>query len=106
MGCYINPPDMTKEAWLEKYGTKVEPTAGCTKAKDLWAIKPEGTLPVILVNNLSLGFTAAGVIYDEKEGARFLDRPDDRPKVVYFCKIEDLKQEGLVDRPDLLEEAK
>ena len=62
MGCYINPPDMTKEEWLKKYG---QPTL-------LPCEVTQTHVPVCLVDNRM--FTAAGVGYhplevnDFKEG--------------------------------------
>jgi hypothetical protein len=57
MGSYINPPDQTKEEWLEEHGTPVTAPE--------WAGRPEGTIPVVLVVN-SWG-TAAAVAYCEGE---------------------------------------
>ena len=54
MGFYVNPPDMTKEEWLQKHGQVTETPA--------WPV-PEGTILVCLVKNPT--FTAAGIAYCE-----------------------------------------
>lgn len=69
MGYYINPPDMTKEEFLEKHGTETDDPRFDSE-----------TFPVCLVNNGP--FTAAGIAYDAKERDAFL-RPDGRPKKWY-----------------------
>lgn len=75
MGVYINPPGMTKEAWLKE------------NAEDKGNIVPawpsdETILPICLMNNGP--FTAASVCYSEDEMQAF-NRPDDlRPKTWFY----------------------
>lgn len=86
MGCYVNPKNESKEAWLEKHGTAM-PINIDTSYNDY--CKDE-CLPVILVDNGM--FTAAGVAYDEREFQDFTSPMDLRPKRGYKVKIEDLKK--------------
>lgn len=81
MGCYVNPSDMTKEAWLTLHGTPSTPSLQ-------WTDIPAGMLPVILVDNGM--FRAAAVAYKPSELKEFLDPVDSRPKQVYLCLIDDL----------------
>lgn len=84
MGQYINPSDMTKEAWLEKHGTEVEP---------VWPLENDSKMLVCLVLN-PVGFTAAALCFDQGEWDEFT-RPDDlRPKRWFIVSIEDLKAVG------------
>jgi hypothetical protein len=80
MGAYINPPQMSKEAWLDFNGVDI-PTA------PLWKDIPKDMLAVCLVNNGS--FTAAGIAFSESELEVF-KYPDGRPKRWYLCLEEDL----------------
>jgi len=80
MGCYINPESETKEEFLNREGARVPQLN--------WATKPEGTLPVVLIDNGF--FTAAGVAYSENELDAFT-RPDDyRPHKFYYVPKEKL----------------
>ena len=47
MGCYVNPKNESKEAWLEKHGTVI-PISIDTSYNDYCE---DGCLPVILVDN-------------------------------------------------------
>ena len=71
MGCYINPQNERKEAFLGREGTFV----GILPPE--WGAVPEGSLPVCLVDNGL--FTAAGIAYCAEEMAAFA-HPDSRPK--------------------------
>lgn len=81
MGCYVNPPDTTKEAWLEANASafmsfaphKVDPSTG--------------NLPVCLVDNGP--FTAAAVAYCQGELDAFADF-DGRDKTWFIVPIEAL----------------
>lgn len=89
MGCYINPPDMTKEQWLFKHAAAIPPNT-----LRAWDTKPEGTLPVILVDNGS--FTAAGIAYNKAEYDAF--NVEDGRDRLWFC----VPQEELLEvAPDL-----
>ena len=70
MGCYVNPRNMSKEAWLECHGDLTEGPCEIT----------ETHLPVCLVQNR--GFTAAGVAFSADEVEAF-SSPDPRTKIWY-----------------------
>lgn len=78
MGYYINPPDSSKEEFLKKHGRRIR----SEDARD-WNFgfdgKPSTELPVCLVDNVAMGFTAAAIGFDAEETKRFLN-PDGRPK--------------------------
>lgn len=78
MGCYINPKDMTKEAWLYKFA---KPTPGPMPIT-------ESEVPVCLVDNGP--FTAAAVAYDPDELQVFQSASDRRPKVWFTATRESL----------------
>jgi len=90
MGYYINPPDVTKEDWLEKHGAK----ADHNEIVLLVDAAPSPTevfsdlVPVCLVDNGV--FTAAGIAYDAREAGHML-HPCGRPKKWYLVKRETLK---------------
>ena len=73
MGYYINPPSVSKEAWLKQYGKPI-PTPK-------WDEIPADSLPVCLVQNSM--FSAAGIAYDEEEFNSFL-YPSDKRKKEWF----------------------
>lgn len=80
MGFYINPPDMTKETFLSKYGNIVE------DPKNL-KITPE-EYPVILVSNMT--FSAAAIAWCENEIKEFTRPEDPRPKLFFMVRKEHL----------------
>lgn len=82
MGYYINPPDMSKEQFLEVHGKPLPDPAGFDFATD--------NLPVCLVDNIALGFTAAGICYNARERDVFIS-PDGRPKKWFTVSRELLK---------------
>lgn len=86
MGCYINPENMMKETWLSMNSEMVSRD----EVKKFDYIEDKERLPICLVSNP--GFTAAAVLYSEHEREAFLDPLDNRFKVFYLCKIEDLKE--------------
>ncbi len=69
MGTYINPPGQSKEDWLAEHGMEVEP---------IYPLEDESLSLVCLVQNPL--FSAAAVIFDEKEWGHFTRRDDDRPR--------------------------
>lgn len=81
MGCYVNPPDTTKEAWLVAHGRLLVCAA---RSIDI----TNETLPVCLVDNGP--FTAAGVCYNIAELEAF-QYPDGRPKKWYIVDRENLR---------------
>lgn len=74
MGYYINPTNMSKEAWLKANATMITESA----AKEH---KAGDKLVVCLVDNDI--FTAAGIAYNDKERDHFA-RPDGRPKLWFL----------------------
>ena len=70
MAYYINPPSVSKEAWLKQYGKAL------TEAPK-WEDVPFDSLPVCLVENSM--FSAAGIAYDRDEYEIFI-KPDRRKK--------------------------
>jgi hypothetical protein len=83
MGYYINPPNETKEAWLNTNGVKV------SRAEALAHNFADDTLPVCLVNNGA--FTAAGIAYSPAELDAFSEVGDPRPKVWFIVSKQALK---------------
>lgn len=81
MGFYINPPDISKEEWLQERGRVVMNTF-------TWEDVLPNTLPVVLIDNGA--FTAAGIAYSEKEFKLFTDPMDNRAKVIFLVSILDL----------------
>ncbi len=79
MGYYINPPNITKEEWLEKHGQATE--------TPVWPA-PEGAIPVCLVDNGA--FRAAGICYSEAEFDAFRapDHGYQRPRTWYYVPFE------------------
>lgn len=65
MGYYINPPDCSKEQWLEANGTGISMPGTALANWDYTARQ----LPVCLVDNGA--FTAAGIAYCEREAEAF-----------------------------------
>ena len=88
MGCYINPPNESKEEFLNKNGL---PLAGPPTNFDSIA---EDFLPVVLVDNGP--FTAAGVAYDKREFEAFT-APDDRPTRWFLVTKADLREVSPLD---------
>jgi hypothetical protein len=75
MGYYINPHNETKEEFLGRVGTLV-PVA------PTWAEIPTDSNLVILLHNRS--FTAAAILFDEKEFNEFMDPDDTRRREYYY----------------------
>ena len=87
MGFYVNPKEMTKEAYLETYGVKID---GVPKKEDLdW---DGDTLPVVLMYNPA--FSAAGVAYNESEFDYMSSPEDRRPKVWYLIEKKYLNEDA------------
>ena len=79
MGFYVNPPQESKEAFLEREGINAP-----FDLKLNWDSIPEGFLPVILVNNGS--FTAAAIAYSHSELDEFTRMDDPRPRRIFLVK--------------------
>ena len=86
MGCYVNPENESKEAFLAREGRRVAVQDAAITEKEL---------PVCLVNNGF--FTAAAVAYSEDELEQFA-YPDGRPKTWYM-----VPQEKLLEASDLID---
>ena len=84
MGYYINPKDMTKEAWLAQHGKP-------SSTPPPFSVAEQGELPVCLVQNAL--FSAAGVCFSEQELAAW-KAPDPRPRQWFTASIADLKAVG------------
>lgn len=76
MGCYINPSDKSKEAWLKENAVAIDAHSAKT------ALTSEN-VPICLVNNGP--FTAAAVGFSEREIDEFL-RHDGRPKQWFMAR--------------------
>ena len=89
MGCYVKPPAMTKEGWLEQHGLPVSRPI-------VFSDVPADCLLVCLMDNGP--FTAAGVAFDEREFVAFNDDPTDtRPKQWYIVTKDDLRTVSPLD---------
>ena len=88
MGCYINPPDISKEEWLENNAKPIKLIELCGGNVPAYSTYPKGTLPVVAVDNGR--FTAAGVCYCEEEYKAFTQHPDIRPRALLQANISDL----------------
>lgn len=80
MGYYINPPTRTKEEWLEENGEKIP--------QPMTFSPPKGMAYVCLILNPS--FTAAGIVFDEREFEVFTHPSDLRPKRWFLMLTEDV----------------
>lgn len=90
MGAYINPPrPQTKEQFLEANGIPVS----LEEVRD-WNARPEGCLPVCLVDNGY--FTAAGICYSPAELKVFTAPGDPRPASFFY-----VEQDKLLEVSDL-----
>ncbi len=82
MGLYIDPPDISKEAWLHAHAHRI-------RSKPIWnLINLEAFLPVVLADNGS--FTVAGIAWCERELNRFTQPNDHRPKTFYLAPIDEI----------------
>lgn len=82
MGYYINPRNQTKEQFLLEKGVPI--SSYNLQYFDFRSDK----LPVCLVDNVI--FTAAGILYNQKEIQAFTDPYDSRPKEFFLVKRSDL----------------
>ena len=81
MGIYINPPDRTKEEWLEEFGERLS-------APPTWP-PPTGKAIVCLIHNQF--FTAAGVCYSMGELRGFTYPHDVRRKDWFYVPLPALR---------------
>ena len=90
---YLNPTEMTKEAFLKKHGR--------------WLLRDEvanynlddhsETCVVCLVDNGP--FTAAGIMHGQRDLEDFTDQDDPRFKTFYVVNTKDINAEGGPGRP-------
>lgn len=91
MGYYINPPEGTKEGWLNDNGLEVtDPSWGLLATNFRGAMGNRGNdgVYVCLVDNGP--FTAAAVAYNEAEFDAFADPTDPRPRTWYVVMRSDI----------------
>lgn len=81
MGSYVNPPNQTKEKFLEEHGFVLPQEARFSDA-------PRDHMIVVLIQNPL--FSAAGIAFDERTFNNFMDPRDERPKKLYAVPISDL----------------
>lgn len=84
MGLYINPAGETKEDWLTKHARIIN-----QKDAEIMMTKIEEEIPICLVKNQL--FSAAAIIYDDREMREFTRTDDHRPKKYFAVKIQDLE---------------
>jgi len=78
VGLYINPPNMSKEDFLEKFCKKVNPD-------DIlhFMFMNNEFIPICVVQNPN--FKAIGILYNKRECYRWLeDRQDDHREHTYY----------------------
>lgn len=87
MGAYINPPNCSKELWLDTFGESIDgPPVGVKPTADIF--------PVCLVD--SGPFTAAAIAFSQDELNEFSDPIDLRPKKWFM-----VRKEALLDVSNL-----
>lgn len=82
-GFYINPSNESKESFLKREGVVIPDNPKIT-----WDSVPEGSLPVVVVNNGR--FTAAVIASCERDLDDYTSPTDDRPRQILMVKIEKL----------------
>lgn len=91
MGVYINPTNgMTKEQFLEVYGTRITPHDA-----ENFDFTRDDALPVCLIDNGD--FSAAGVGYNSEEIAVFCDKADPRPRTYFEVPFDRLDMHAGID---------
>ena len=83
MGCYVDPPDMQKEDWLQKNAREFVQVEGAKAA-----CGAEDKIVILFDNG---PFTAAAVAFNERELEAFTRPTDDRPKRFFTVAIDALK---------------
>ena len=78
MGCYINPPDTSKEKWMNIHGK-----GPYRKPPEFGSM--DGHLLVCLVRNAF--FTAAGIMFSHEEYVEFSRSEDQRPKCWFWVPV-------------------
>ena len=88
MGCYVNPKESSKEAWLEAKAKKRAAILFGTEKIPAYSDFPAGTMPVVLVDNGP--FRAAAVAFCKEEYAEFTRLEDTRPRIIFEAKVDEL----------------
>lgn len=88
MGYYVNPPDMSKEKWLQENAIYL-PYRKPEVLREIVKTDKENAILVLIDNGL---FTACGVIFSEKEFDAFTKEDDKRPKKYFITARENLKE--------------
>jgi hypothetical protein len=96
MGCYVNPPDVSKEVWLLEHGCECGRIGRGTVKIPAYNSFEQGRLPVVLVQNGP--FRAAAVAYCEDKYKEFTRMDDDRYREVYSVATSDLRGVSDIDR--------
>lgn len=91
MGIYLNPKNMTKEAWLEQNAKRIIP--GRLALGDFPEMWEKNERVVVLVDNGY--FTAAAVAYSHDELRTFLNVRDKRPKTCFVLDLEKFAEPSL-----------
>lgn len=92
---YLNPPSMTKEGFLTKYGQEIAESALKT-ASIGWNLKDRSTnCVVVLVDNVA--FSAAGILGGSSDLQDFTDPSDPRPRKFFLVKTAAINAVGGVD---------
>lgn len=84
MGYYVNPPNETKEQFLAQHG---EPYQDGQTAYE--AAGPDSRAVCLVGNGI---FTAAAIVYDERELTEFTLATDLRPKQWYVVPVAELRE--------------
>ncbi len=88
MTLYLNPTKISKEDFLQKYGTLVKPEEIAQKNLD----DHSETCVVCLVDNGH--FLAAGILDEQRDLSDFTDPRDFRPKKFYLVSTLHINAEG------------
>jgi len=88
MGYYVNPKNMSKEAFLQIFGKKISEAE--FKAGNFSDTKTSGGTVVVLVDNGP--FTAGLICYSHDEYQYMIENPDNRRKEYFIVPSEKLEE--------------
>ena len=92
MTIYLNPPKMSKEAFLQKHGESV-----LESDVELYNLDKHDTVCLVcLVNNGS--FNAAGILHGQRDREDFTSPSDPRPRAFFRVPTSAINEEGGPDR--------
>lgn len=93
MSLYINPSSMSKEEFLQRFGMELLPAE--LDGSVTWNLQNKSERCLIsLVQNLS--FSAAGIIEDENDFARWKKQTSSRPQRWFIVQTKDINRLGNV----------